>query len=191
MAKINLLPWRQELRKKHLNEFLGMIVGGIVVAGIVMATWHFHNENLIEHQKNRNNYLKREIAAVDQRIKEIEGIERKKNQLISKMNVITELQSSRPQIVRLMDELVTTLPEGVYLTGTKQSGGNIALDGKAQSNASVSSYMRNIEDTVWMDKPNLTIIQKKGRGSQDNVGFRDFKLSAVQAQPKKKKDEAQ
>ncbi len=190
MAKINLLPWRQELRKKHLNEFIGMIFGGIVITGVVMGSWHFHNENLIKHQKDRNNYVKREIAAVDKQIKEIEGIERKKNQLISKMNVITQLQSSRPQIVRLMDELVTTLPEGVYLSNIKQSGKSVALDGKAQSNARVSSYMRNIEDTVWMDKPNLTIIQKRGRGDQTNLGYRDFKLTATQTQPKKK-DEAQ
>ena len=186
MAKINLLPWREELKKKHLQDFLVMLLAGVVLTGAGMGGWHFHNENSISHQHNRNNYVKREIAIVDERIREIRELENKKNQLLSRMSVITTLQGSRPQIVRLMDEIVTTLPEGVFLTEVNQSGGNVSFKGRAQSNARVSSYMRNIENTRWMEKPMLTIIQNRDK---TGTGFSHFQLSAKQAAPKKKDEE--
>ena len=186
MAKINLLPWREELRKKHLNNFLMMILFGVIMTGAGMGGWHWFNESEISHQKNRNNYLTKEIKIVDQRIREIRDIEKTKQQLLSRMNVITQLQSSRPQIVRLMDEIVTTLPEGVFLTKATQSGSTVHFEGRAQSNARVSSYMRNIEDTRWMTKPRLKIIENK---DQTGTGFSHFSLSASQVKPKKKDEE--
>ncbi len=186
MAKINLLPWREELKKKHLQDFLVLLLAGAVLTGAAMGGWHWHNENNITHQHNRNNYIKREISVVEERIREIRELENKKNQLLSRMSVITRLQGSRPQIVRLMDEIVTTLPEGVFLTRATQAGSNVSFEGRAQSNARVSSYMRNIEDTRWMTKPKLEIIQNKDK---TGTGFSHFKLSAQQAAPKKKDEE--
>lgn len=186
MAKINLLPWREELRKKHLNDFLMMILFFVILTGAGMGGWHWHNEGEISHQKNRNNYLKKEIAIVDERIREIRELEKTKQQLISRMNVITQLQSSRPQIVRLMDEIVTTLPEGVFLTKADQSGSAVNFDGRAQSNARVSSYMRNIEKTRWLNKPVLKVIENKDK---TGTGFSHFSLSASQVLPKKKDEE--
>ena len=186
MARINLLPWREAQKKQNLNEFLVMILIGLLLTGGVMGAWHFHNEQNIEFQKKRNNYLKKEITAVEARIREIKELERKKAELIARMNVITQLQSSRPQIVRLMDEIVTTLPDGVYLTSVKQSGNGVSFDGKAQSNARVSSYMRNIESTRWLSNPKLSVIQNSNR---TNDGYRSFKLSASQVQPKKKDEQ--
>lgn len=186
MAKINLLPWREELRKKHLNDFLMLMLTGVVLTGAVMGTWHWHNENNITHQHNRNNYIKREIAVVEERIREIEALERKKAQLISRMTEITRLQSSRPLAVRLMDEIVTTLPEGVFLSKVDQRGNAVFFQGRAQSNARVSSYMRNIEDTKWMDKPLLQIIENKDK---TGTGFSHFQLTAAQATPKKKEEQ--
>jgi type IV pilus assembly protein PilN len=186
MAKINLLPWREELRKKHLQDFLVMILAGLLVTGGVMGGWHWHNENNITHQNNRNNYVKREIVVVDERIREIRELEKTKAQLLSRMNVITQLQSSRPQIVRLMDDLVTTLPEGVFLTKVTQSGSLVSIEGRAQSNARVSSYMRNIEETRWLDNPVLKIIENKDK---TGTGFSHFSLTASQKGPKKKDEE--
>jgi type IV pilus assembly protein PilN len=102
------------------------------------------------------------------------------------MNVITQLQSSRPQIVRLMDDLVTTLPEGVFLTKVTQSGSLVSIEGRAQSNARVSSYMRNIEETRWLDNPVLKIIENKDK---TGTGFSHFSLTASQKGPKKKDEE--
>lgn len=186
MAKINLLPWREELKKKHLQDFIILLFAGIVLTGAAMGGWHLHNENSITHQHNRNNYVKKEITIVEERIREIRELENKKNQLLSRMTVITRLQGSRPQIVRLMDEIVTTLPEGVFLTKIGQGGNNVSFEGRAQSNARVSSYMRNIENTRWMQNPKLEIIQNKDK---TGTGFSHFKLSASQAAPKKKDEE--
>ena len=146
MAHINLLPWREELRKKKLQDFLVMLVSGVILTGVVMGGWHWQNVELLSYQKSRNDYLKREIASVEERIREIDELERTKSQLLSRMNVIQQLQSSRPLIVRLMDEIVTTLPEGAFLTKVSQSGNQVDFEGRAQSNARVSSYMRNIEN---------------------------------------------
>jgi len=186
MARINLLPWREEQRKRNLNEFGIMILVGLMITGGIMGGWHFHNEENIEFQKKRNAYLKKEIVAVEARIREIEQLERKKAELIARMNVITQLQSSRPQIVRLMDDIVTTLPEGVYLTSVKQNGNAVSLNGMAQSNARVSSYMRNIESTEWMGDPKLTVIQNN---NSSGGGYRSFQMSANQVNPKKKDDQ--
>ncbi len=186
MAKINLLPWREELRKKHLQDFLMMMLMFVILTGAVMGGWHWHNENNITHQHNRNNYIKREIVAVDERIREIRELEKTKAQLLSRMNVITQLQGSRPQIVRLMDEIVTTLPEGVFLTQVNQAGAQVSFEGRAQSNARVSSYMRNIEGTRWLNNPVLKIIENKDK---TGTGFSHFKLTASQVGPKKKDEE--
>lgn len=177
MARINLLPWREELRKKRLNDFLFMMLFGVVLTGLIMGGWHWHNENQISHQKKRNNYLKREIAAVDERIKEINELEKTKSQLLARMEVIQQLQSSRPLIVRLMDEIVTTLPEGVHLTKITQKGAGLSFSGRAQSNARVSSYMRNIEASPWLVKPKLKIIENKDK---TGTGLSHFQLSANQ-----------
>lgn len=185
MAKINLLPWREELRKKHLQDFGIMMLLGIIVTGAGLGVWHWQNEQNINHQNNRNNYVKREIAAVEERILEIRQLENKKSQLLARMRVITQLQSSRPQIVRLMDEIVTTLPDGVFLTSVRQSGNNVSFEGRAQSNARVSSYMRNIENTRWMTQPRLSVIENR---DQTGTGFSHFNLSATQAGPKKEEE---
>lgn len=186
MARINLLPWREEQKKKNLNEFGIMILVGLGIAAGIWGGWHWQNEENIAFQKKRNAYVQKEITAVEARIREIEALEKTKQQLIARMNVITELQTSRPLIVRLMDEIVTTLPEGVYLSKVVQNGSNVNFDGSAQSNARVSNYMRNIEATPYMDKPQLAVIQNPNRSS---TGYSQFQLSAVQVNPKKKENE--
>jgi len=184
MARINLLPWRDELRKRRKTEFVFMMVGGLILAGLVMLYWHLHNESLIDHQRQRNAFLKREIAAVEKQIKEINRLEKVRNQLIARMRVIEDLQSSRPQIVHLFDEVVNTLPDGVYLDQLTQGGTSITLVGKAQSNARVSAFMRNIEASQWLANPKLAVIENKQKKGDD--GLSEFRLTAKQVVPKVK-----
>ncbi len=168
MARINLLPWRENLRKKKQRDFgLATLLAVMVTAGACAAVF-FYVDAMIQYQQRRNDFIKREIAEVDRQIKEIEGLERTKAKLIARMNVIQELQSSRPQIVHLFDELVKTIPEGAYLTKLVQTGSTLKLEGRAQSNARVSTYMRNIEASPWLADPVLEVIsndQKEQAGA--------------------------
>ena len=141
MARINLLPWRETLRRQRKRDFGLMVVGGVVLSLVAVVWWHFYNEGLIEQQRRRNTFLERQIAEVDKQIKEIQALEKTRAQLIARMNVIQSLQTSRPQVVHLFDELVETLPEGVHLTDVSQTGRAVALVGRAQSNARVSGWV--------------------------------------------------
>ena len=145
MARINLLPWRAELKKQKQQDFLR--VGGLAVflTIVIIAAVHIHIEGLKEYQESRNQMLKNEIAVVDKKIKEIKSIEEKKNKLLKKIEVIQKLQESRPQIVHLFDELAKMTPDGVFLSRFVQSDSVLTFDGKAESNARVSAFMRAID----------------------------------------------
>jgi type IV pilus assembly protein PilN len=162
MARINLLPWRAERRKLRQKEFmtmLGMAAGIALVLSFLIVMYY---NGQIEGQMTRNQYLRDQIVVVDQQIKEIEELDKKKANLLARKQVIEQLQASRSQMVHLFDELVRTIPEGVRLNSIKQSGQVLTLDGMAQSNARVSSYMRNLEESGWMANPDLSIIEAKG-----------------------------
>lgn len=184
MARINLLPWREKLRAQKQREFGLIALLGVVITGAVLGYWHWYNEGLVDHQKKRNQYLEQQIKAVDKQLKEIRALAKTKKQLISRMKVVTDLQSSRPQIVHLFDELVSTLPEGIYLTQVVQRGSVVNVEGKAQSNARVSAYMRGIEASPWLTKPGLRVIEQ--RAAQSNADA-NFSLSMVQTMPKGQK----
>ena len=186
MARINLLPWRAELRKQRRNEYL-TIVGAF--AGLAVLVWgavHFHFTERIDFQNERNDYLRAQITIVDKKIKQIQALEKEKQRLITRMKAIEQLQSSRPIIVHIFDELVTSLPEGVYLKEVSQSGTTFVLKGVAESNARVSSFMRNIEKSEWLKDPKLEIIQ-----SADESGRRiaNFTLRVIENVPKPETDE--
>ncbi|GAB4347655.1 MAG: type 4a pilus biogenesis protein PilN [Gammaproteobacteria bacterium] len=180
MARINLLPWREELRKARQKQFAFVAVGTVVFAALVAVYVHIHIAGLIEDQNRRNNYLKEQIRIVDSQIREIQELEKTKANLLARMNVIQELQRSRPQIVRLFDELVTTLPDGVYLTKIEQKGNSLTLDGIAQSNARVSAYMRNVDASEWLESPRLEIIEASKEEERRNAKFKlHFKQADV------------
>lgn len=189
MARINLLPWRENLRRQRQREFGLMLVGGLVVSLLGVAWWHFYNEGLMDHQQRRNAFLEREIAVVDKQINEIQAIERTRSQLIARMNVIQDLQVSRPQVVHLFDELVETIPEGAVLTEAIQTGGAVALVGRAQSHARVSAYMRNVERSPWLADPQLKIIESEEKEKQ-TADMSDFRLTIRQQVPKAEHAEA-
>ncbi len=183
MAHINLLPWRENLRKKRQRDFGTAAILALLVAGATCGGVHFYINDMIDFQGQRNAYLKKEIEIVDKKIKEIKQLEKIKAQLIARMNVIQSLQSSRPEIVHLFDEVVSTVPEGAYLTSLAQSNTKISLKGKAQSNARVSSYMRNIELSDWLQAPKLQVISTKAK---DGIALNEFTLHAQQKVLKRK-----
>ncbi|HEB97358.1 MAG TPA: pilus assembly protein PilN [Sedimenticola thiotaurini] len=185
MARINLLPWRENLRKKKQRDFGIAALTMVAIVGLGCAAVHFYIEGQIEFQNQRNAYLKKEIAAMDKKIREIKDLEKTKARLIARMNVIQQLQGSRPQIVHLFDEVVNTIPEGAYLTKLEQRGRKLTLTGLAQSNARISSYMRNIDKSDWIDKPVLQVISNEGKGAE---GLAKFTLDAVEIAPKEQKE---
>jgi type IV pilus assembly protein PilN len=177
MARINLLPWREAERKKRQQEFGLMVLVGVLLTGLAVLGIHMQIESQITAQNQRNSYLEQEIQVVERQIREIRDLDKTKQNLLARMNVIQELQSSRPQIVHLFDEIISTLPDGVYLTSVSQKGAQIAFEGQAQSNARVSSLMRNIEDSEWLGKPKLDFIESK---EKTGTGYSHFKLTASQ-----------
>ena len=161
MARINLLPWRAERRKLRQREFQTML-GLAAMVGVVLAflLW-FRAERLIEGQRSRNAYLEDQIAQVRKQNEEIKELDAKKDRLLARKKVIEELQANRSQMVHLFDSLVRTIPDGVALAALKQEGDILTLQGSAQSNARVSAYMRNLETSGWMTKPDLSIIEAR------------------------------
>ena len=184
MASINLLPWREALRKKRQRDFGLMALGGILAALAVMGGWHLYVDGLITHQKERNAFLQREIAALDEKIKEIRELEKVRAEIITRMDVIQRLQESRPAVVHMMDELVSTVPDGTFLVQFTQRGNGLTLVGRAQSNARVSSYMRNIEKNDWLANPDLRFVENK---DTTGTGFSHFQLTAQNLSKRREK----
>jgi type IV pilus assembly protein PilN len=186
MARINLLPWRAERRKLRQKEFLTLL-GLCAAAGVVL--WFLLNtyyNNQISGQNERNSYLSDQITQVDKQITEIDTLDKKKAKLLARKEVIEQLQANRSQMVHLFDSLVRTIPDGVTLTSIKQEGDKLTLEGRSQSNARVSTYMRNLEGSGWMTKPDLSIIEAK---AGDPALPYAFTLSVMLANPNAPKDE--
>ena len=171
MPSINLLPWREAERQQRQKEFLvslaGSFVAGVVVVGVVM----FIYDGMINTQKSRNSRLTAEIQELDKSITEIEGLERQKERLLARMEIIERLQKSRPEIVHLFDEVTRRLPEGVYLTNMQQRGANVELTGIAQSSTRVSALMRQIESSDWLTDPGVTRVQTREVGPTRQAEF--------------------
>ena len=182
MARINLLPWRDELRKQKQQQFIVVTAGTAVVGGLLVLLAHMQFSGLIDKQNQRNQFLENEIATLEKKIRKIKDLEKTKTALLARMDIIQQLQHSRPQSVHLMDQLVLTLPDGLYLNKISQKGTALTLSGSAQSNARVSAYMRNIDSSEWMAKPRLEVIKTK---DGDNRRSAEFILRASQATPAK------
>ena len=186
MARINLLPWRAERRKQRQKEFsilLGLSAIGAVLLSFLMVGYY---KAQISGQNARNQYLTDQIALVQKQIDEIKLLDEKKAKLLARKEIIEKLQANRSQMVHLFDSLVRTIPDGVILTSIKQDEDTLTLEGRAQSNARVSTYMRNLESSGWMTKPDLSIIEAKG---EDKALPNEFKLTVKLANPNAPKDE--
>lgn len=170
MARINLLPWRVEQRKQRQIQFFIAMGVAVVITGILLGGVHFWMEALVKNQQQRNNYLNQQIAELDRQIRKISDLEKTINNLKKRIDIIQTLQTARPEVVHLFDELVSTLPNGVYLTHMTQKGNVISLKGVAQSNARVSTYMWKLDASDWLSDPDLHIIKtthkRTGRDSR-------------------------
>ncbi len=186
MARINLLPWRAERRKQRQKEFMTML--GATALGAVLLSFLIVNyySRQIDGENTRISFVKDRIAEVDKQIKEIEELDQKKSKLLARKEVIEELQSNRSQMVHLFDSLVRTIPDGVVLTSLKQDGDKLTLEGRSQSNARVSTYMRNLEGAGWMTKPELSIIEAKD-GGDPGLPY-TYTLTVTLANPNAPKD---
>ena len=180
MARINLLPWRAERRRHRQKEFMAML-GASALAAVVVSfmIWMFYNGQ-IDGQNERNEYLRQQITEVDKKIEEIKQLDLKKQKLLARKDVIEKLQANRSQMVHLFDSLVRTIPDGVTLTSIQQDGEMLKLRGRSQSNARVSTYMRNLEGSGWMTNPELSVIEARG----ENKGLPyEFDLTVKLANP--------
>jgi type IV pilus assembly protein PilN len=177
MPRINLLPWREAERKRKRQEFFLSLGAAVATAGLIMLLGQWQFSSAIQHQRDRNDYLKREIAELDKQIEEINGLDRQKQRLLARMEIIETLQRSRPEIVHVFDEIVRLMPEGVYLTYLKQTGPKLEMRGVAQSSTRVSSLMRNIDASQWLADPNLQIVETRAK---DATGGSSFTLFANQ-----------
>lgn len=187
MTKINLLPWRESLRKKKQKDFINAVVLVALIGILSVVLTHSYIEQLKIYQNQRNQLLQNEITLLDKKIVEIKDIEAKKKQLQTKIKLIEQLQESRHEAVHLLDEISKIIPEGVFLTKLTQSGHELTFEGKSESNAQISAFMRAIEASLWLQKPTLLVIKLPDKTSNNKIGtesLSDFNLHALQGKQK-------
>ncbi len=187
MTTINLLPWRETLREERKQEFLvslGIVVA--IAAGILFLVDRYFNSE-INGQQNINNYLTEQIAVLDAEIVEIRDLQAQRLALIERMTVIQDLQGTRPVIVRLFDELVKTLPSGVYYDTVTRNENSIQMNGVAESNNKVSELMRSLDASDWFSNANLQQINAQEDGDADGTYL--FQLEVTVTAPVQELDE--
>lgn len=187
MPNINLRPWREELRAERQKNFLTTLVVLAVIAGGLVFLWQGHVNSQIEYQSSRNAYLKKSMVELDKKTAEIKELKEKKEKLLSRMKVIQDLQGTRPVIVRVFDELVQTLPDGLYYESLSKKDGLITIKGNAESNNRISGLMRNFENSEWFASPNLKDVS--ALKSDDSLNH--FDMTVLQVAPAADSDEQQ
>lgn len=182
MSGINLLPWREAARKKSQQQFVMSIVGSLAVGAAVVAGGYTYMEGRISYQNDRNAYIDREIKNLDKAIAEIKTLDANRKALLDRISVIERLQSTRPGIVHLFDEMVNALPKGLYLTKLQQTNNKIKLEGKAESSARVSSYMNRLNASPWLSSSDLNTISVDSKNKNNNgyTNLRYFSLNVTQ-----------
>ena len=181
MARINLLPWREERREERRKRFLLILIG--VLAGSIGAVLIADQiiSAAIERQMARNDYIGKQIAVVDERIKQISELKARRQQLVERMRIIQDLQGNRQISGRIFDQLARTLPDGVYFTSVKLLGKTLSISGAAESNNRVSELMRNLDASDWFDAPSLNEVKATTAGQVDQANV--FQLTVRQTQP--------
>lgn len=182
MIRINLLPHREEARKARRQQFYTIAAMMVVLSGLVVFLGYTIIDGYIQHQESRNTFLQSEIAVLDKQVEEIKRLKEQSQALLDRKNAIESLQKDRGETVYLLSELVRQTPEGIYLKGMKQAGAVVTVNGYAQSNSRVSTLMRNIEASEWMEAPRLIEIKAvMVAGRRLNEFSMDFRL--VRANP--------
>jgi len=189
MAKINLLPWRVEQRAAKKREFLGILALSAIVGVLVSILVHVTFENMISDQQGRNKFLSDEISQLDKQIREINELEKQKQELLNRMQIVQSLQQRRPLVVRLFDELVRQIPSGVHLTRLERKGANLSFKGISESTPRISAFMRNIEGSEWLVRPDVSNIKADTKASVPLTTFdMTAKEKALLKKPKPKKN---
>lgn len=190
MRKINLLPWREELRREAQRNFMILlIVAAVAAAGIVFAVNRYFDAQ-ISNQNQRNAYLTAEIAKLDRQIARIAELDETRSRLLERKQVIEDLQANRTLMVRLFDQLVRTVPTGIRLLNARQVGDQITITGTSQSNARVSTYLRNLEASGVLHNPQLRIIEAETEETDSQMPYM-FTVAATVAPPETVDDEPQ
>ncbi len=183
MAKINLLPWREALRKERQQEFVGIMVAVAMLSAALVWFVTGSVEDQFKAQKNRNAFVQKEMAVLSEQISEIQALRNKREQLLERMKLIQNLQGNRPIIVRLFDEVARSIPDDLYFTSLDIKGTQVTVTGRAKSNNRVAALMRNFDDSDWFDGPNLISVKaEKG-------GYNTFEVTMQQVDPKNAKQE--
>ena len=195
MIRVNLLPHRAEKRKARQVQFIILSAFSLVLGAVIVGFVYVAIDTQISYQERRNTYLKQEIAVLDKQIEEIRKLREQTQALLSRKTVVENLQSTRSDVVHLLDQMLRILPDGVYLKSLKQNGYGINVVGYAQSSARVSTLMRSIEDSPWLDTPTLIQVQAATVGGKRLSEFQlNFNLTkqaapaaaAAPAKPDKK-----
>ncbi len=188
MPHINLLPWREELRRERQRLFINIAVGAAILMLGIIALAHIQINGMTEGQQARNTFIQDQITRVDREIKEIESLEKEKQALLARMKIIQELQSSRSEIVHLFDEIARIIPEQVYLIKLNRTGRAVHLEGVADSNEDISEFMRNLNLSPWFTNPRLTVIET-GKAPYEDDSW--FKLTVNLTSGKPEEEEAE
>ena len=188
MSKINLLPWRVELRKQKMQEFLQMLVLFVIIGGGIVGLVHIYFNRVADAHERRNRYIVDETKKLDEKIKKIEDLEKEKQRLLDRMMAIQQLQGNRPLIVRFFDELIKSLPEGVSIDSIVQKGTDITITGEAQSYARVASFMRDLDASKWLANSRIDVIQGTNRKGGQRIS--SFTLRFKQVVPKAEGDDS-
>lgn len=165
MIRINLLPHRAEKRRARQIQFIAFSIISLIIGAIVVGFVHVALMTQISYQERRNEYLNKEIAVLDKQIDEIKKLREQTQSLLARKTVVENLQATRSDVVHLLDQMLRILPDGVYLKSIRQTGLKISLIGLAQSNARVSTLMRAIEDSPWLDTPTLIEVHATTAGA--------------------------
>lgn len=176
MVRINLLPWRAQLREERRHEFFVIAAAVVAVTCFCMVIVHLVLLERLHIQMGRDNYLQDQIAQLDVKIQRVKAIQEKKEQLIARIHIIEQLELRREIVVRMFAEMAKIIPDGLYITSVKKVDNKIVVTGKAESNTRVSEFMRNIEKSPWVTKPILTEI----KDNDSNTQTRDFSLEMEQ-----------
>lgn len=179
MASINLLPWRQELRKQRQQEFIAIVMGVAMIAVAIILFGHVALSKQVGDQDERNQYIRSEISKLDDQIKEIDALQKRREELLSRMKVIQDLQGRRPVIVRIFDEFVRVMPDGVYISSLERKGDRFSLGGVAETANQVSNLMRNFDASPWFKNPQLSTVSatKAATNAKDAEGAKSNAFS--------------
>lgn len=171
MPAVNLLPWREEQRRRRQQRFLFALCAAVLVGGIAVYAARLTVQGLLEDQQARNRAIRSEVELIEGQLVELTRLESRRNQLLTRMRIIVEMQRSRPRAVRLFDELVEILPAGVQLVEVAQNGNRVVLVGLAESNSRVAALMRNIEVSPWLQAPRLERVETAAEGGMRRARF--------------------